>query len=97
MRGSMTITTNDGHAGLRPSEFGTDDMYNAAVRTSHAVQFNTEFSGVGFHLFDLCGCHGVRDGNINRSRRNGMVHRGESLIGAADFESTLAQTGEGLR
>ena len=26
-----------------------------------------------------------------------MIHRGNGFIGAADFESTLTQTGEGLR
>jgi hypothetical protein len=97
MCGGVTVAADNGHAWLGASEFGTDDMHDAAVRTGHAVQSDAEFSGVGFHLFDLCRRHRVRYRDADRSRGDGMIHRGEGLIGAADFESALAETGESLR
>jgi len=93
----VTVTADDGHARLCTSEFGTDDMYNTAMRTGHAVQSDSKLSGVDFHLFDLRRRHRIRNRDADGSRWDGMVHRGESLIGTADFESTLAQTREGLR
>ena len=96
MCGRMTIAADDGHAGLSPSEFGTNNMHNATVRTIHAMQSNAEFSGIGFHLLDLGRGQRIRNWDIERRRRNGMIHGGERLIRAADFESALTKAGEGL-
>src|SRR6185503_10377715 len=97
MRGGMTIATNDGHARLGSSEFRSDDMDNAAVRTVHPMKRDPEFSRVDFHLPDLRGSHYIRDGNVKRSRWNGMIHRSKCLIGSTDFESTLTKTRKCLR
>src|SRR6266498_4909210 len=97
MRGSMTVTTDNGHTWLRTSKFGPNHVDNAAMRAIHAMQRYPKFSRVDFHLLDLRGCHCVRDRDIERSRGDGVIHRRKSLIRATDFESTLAQTCEGLR
>jgi hypothetical protein len=60
------------------------------------VQGNSEFSRVYFHLFDLGGGHRVRNWDIDRRRWDRVIHRSEGFIGAADFESALAEAREGL-
>ena len=97
MCGRVAVATDDGHTWLGASEFGTDDVDNAAVRTGHTVQSDSEFSRISFHLLDLCRSHCIRNWGTNRSRWDGMIHRGEGFVGAADFESALAQACEGLR
>ena len=97
MRGGVTVAADDGHAWLGATKFRSDDMDNAAMRTGHAVQGDAEFGGVGFHLLDLRRSHRIRNRDIDRRGRDGMIHRGEGFIGAADFQSALTQTCEGLR
>ena len=72
-------------------------MDDAAMRTGHAVKGDPKFSGVGFHLLDLRRSHRIRNRDIYGRGRDGMIHRGEGFIGAADFQSALAQTCESLR
>ena len=97
MRGGVTVTADDGHAGLGATEFRSDDVDDAAMRAGHAVQGDAEFSGVGFHLLDLRRSHRVCNWNVDGRGWDGMIHRRQGLIGAADFQSALTQTGEGLR
>jgi hypothetical protein len=61
------------------------------------MESDPELSRICFHLFDLRSGHRVRNWHANRRRWDGMIHRGESSIGAADLQSTLAKTGESLR
>ncbi len=104
VRGGVTVAADDGHAGLGEAEFRADDVNNASVRAGHAVQGDAEFSGVGLHLLDLGGGQGVCNRckaptalvGVGRGGRDGVVHRGDGFLGAADFESTLAQAGKSL-
>ena len=97
MRGGVTVAADDGHAWLGATKLGSDDMDNAAMRTGHAVQGDPKFGGVGFHLLDLRRSHRIRNRDFDGRGRDGMIHRGEGFLGAADFQSALAQTREGLR
>ncbi len=72
-------------------------MHNPAVWTIHPMQCDPKFRRVDFQLLDLRGSHRVCDRNIRRRRRDGVVHRRERPVGAADLESALAQAREGLR
>ncbi len=53
MRGSVTVTTDDGHAGLGQSQFRADDVDNAALGTVQAVERDSKLGRVLFHLADL--------------------------------------------
>src|SRR6266508_4013941 len=87
--GGVTVAADNGRTGLGASKFGTDDVHNPAVWTGHAMHGDSELSGVGFHLFDLRSSHRIGNRDVEWSRGDGMIHRGESLIGAADLESAL--------
>ena len=79
------------------TQFRADHVDNAAVRTVHSMQCDSEFGVVRFHLLDLRGGDRIGNRDIERSCRNRVIDRGKSLIGAADFQSALAQAIEGLR
>jgi len=51
----VAVPADDGHAGLGASQFGTDDVHDAASRVTHAKKLDTEFSGVLFELPHLSG------------------------------------------
>ena len=51
----VAVSADDGHSGLRTSQFGTDDVHDAASRIAHAKKLDTEFSRVLFELPHLPG------------------------------------------
>ncbi len=81
----MTIAAHDREARLGKSQLRSDHVDNAALRTVHAIQRYTEFSGVDLHLLDLRGSQSVgnRQGAVMRWDR--MIHRGNGFIGTAYF------------
>ena len=95
--GGVAVAADDGHAGLGQSQFRADDMDDAALGTIQPVERNAELGRV----LSPSGESGPRRWIRNRQgwvmRGRGMVHRGEGFSGPADFQSALAQTGEGLR
>src|SRR5690349_7001805 len=94
--GRVTVTAYDGHARLRAPEFRPDHMNDASMGAGHPMQGDTKLSGVGFHLLDLRSGHRVRDGNVQGRGWDGMIHRGQGLVRAADLEPALTEAGKSL-
>ena len=55
VRARMAVAANDGHAGLRRAELGTDDVHDAAPRIAHAEQLDAELGAVALQLAHLLG------------------------------------------
>jgi len=95
--GRMAVAADDGHPRLREPQFGSDDVDDAASGMGGAVEGNTEFGAVFLELPDLSRRQRVTPGQGGVERRNGMVHRRNSLSGTAYTETALAQSLKGLR
>ena len=95
--GGVAVAADDGHAGLRESEFRADHVDDALPVAVHAEAANAEFGAVGFELVELFGGDLVDDGQRAIRGGNAVVGGGDGEIGTADFEAALAQALEGLR
>jgi len=97
MRGSVAVTTNDGHAWLRESQFRSNHMNDAPVWTVHPIQAQSKLAGIRLHLFDLRRGQGVRNRKGWIMGRYGVIHSGNGFIGTAYIQPALPQTGKSLR
>jgi hypothetical protein len=97
MRCSVTVPADDGHAGLRQSEFRSDHVNDAAAAVILIIQLKAEFLRVDFKLMNLFCRKFIRNGKRDIECRDAMIHRSDRSIGAAEFQSSFPQTLERLR
>ena len=101
MRAGMTVSADDGHAGLGAAEFRADDVYDTAARVAHAEQFDTELGGVALELTHLLSGRIDLDRHIAEDlftaggRR--MVHGRQRSVGTPHGQAQRLQDAECLR
>jgi hypothetical protein len=97
----VAVTANNGLAGLSKSEFGPDDVHDAAPAILEIEQFDAELGGVDLELLDLLRRGIDRDGHATEyllgARGRRVVHRCDGQIRAAQLEPAQAQLGVRLR
>ncbi len=96
MRGSVAVSADDGLARLRDAELGADDVHDALMLAVHVKEADAGFAAIFLERFKLQARVGVDDGQRAVFGGDGVVHHGESQIGAANFASFGAQSGKGL-
>ena len=62
VRACVTVTADDGHAGMRQAQFRTDDVYDSLFRRVDIKQLYAKLSAVFSERLHLCGsdCVGNR-------------------------------------
>ena len=97
VRGGVAVAADDGHAGLRESQLGADDVHDALAVAVDAQAADAEIGAVGFELRELFGGDRIDNGQRAVGGGDAVVGGGDGEIGAADLETALAQSIEGLR
>src|SRR5579859_116102 len=97
VRGSVAVAADDRVAGLRDAEFGADDVHDALIFAVHIEQANAGFAAIFFEGFKLEAGVGVNNREGAVLGGDGVIHYGESEIGAAYFAAFRFESGEGLR
>ena len=97
VRGSMTVAADEGLAGLGEAELGADDVNDALVAAIHVDEWDAEFAAVAREGFELEARVGVEDWESAIGGEDGVVHHGESEIGAAKLAAFGLESGEALR
>ena len=95
--GSVAIAADDGEAGLRDAEFGSDDVDDALIAAVHVEEADAAFEAILGEGFELRGSVGIDDGQVAFFGGDGVIHHREGEIGAANFAPVGAQAREGLR
>src|SRR5262249_9918990 len=90
--GCVAVATNESTARLRESKLRTYDVNDSLPGTVQIVQGHSEFSAVLGQCPDLIRSHFIKAGKRSAGSRNGMVHRRESSVGPAYFETAFLQS-----
>jgi hypothetical protein len=96
VRRSMAVAANNRLAGLRDAKFRANDVHDALVFAVHVKEADAGFAAVLLKGIELELGVVIEDGQRAVGGGDGMVHHGKSEIGAADFATFGAETGEGL-
>src|SRR4030095_2953011 len=97
MRGSMTVTTNNGDSRLRNAELRAYNMNNALERMSKAIQFNAMFSAILFQGFNLSATQLLFNGQVLIKGWHIMIGGRYRLQRAKNTNTSFIQTGKCLR
>ncbi len=97
VRRGVAVAADDGLARLGNAQLRADDVHDALVFAVHVEQAYASFAAIFFEGVELQLGVLVEDGQGAVGGRNGMVHHGESEIGAADLAAFDAKSREGLR
>src|SRR6267154_3958530 len=95
--GSVAVPADDRLPRLRDAELWPDDVHDALMLAVHVKEAHAGFAAIFLKRLELQAGVGVDDGQSAIFGGDGVVHYGESEIGAADFASFGAQAGERLR
>ena len=83
MRRSVTVATNDGHAGARDAKLRADHMNDALAGAVEPVERDAEFAAVVFKRLDLRFGNLVEDGQTAAPGRDVVIHRRIGQVRAA--------------
>ncbi len=97
VRGGVAIAADDGQAGLRDAELGTDDVDDALVAAGHVKERDAVPGAILRQRFDLQARVLVHNREMAILGGDGMVHHREGEIGAAHLAAGGFQAGKGLR
>ena len=92
----MTVTADDGHAGLCVAKFGPDDMHDPLMGVVEVVQADAKLLAVGSQRVDLLLGDRVCDGQVAIGSGHIMVRCGNGSTGLANFSTGEPEAFEGL-
>ena len=94
----VAVSADDGFAGKREAQFGTDDVHDALLRIANISKVDAEVGAVGAKSFDLLAGNGIQDVEAMLARGGHVViHGAEGEFGAANLAIGQAKTFKGLR
>ena len=85
VRGGVAVSANDGLAGLRDSEFGTDDVHDALIACCSCRTGARRFRGNCARALQIALGVVVENGQGAVGGGDRVVHHGEGEVRAADF------------
>ena len=92
----VAVAADDGHAGLRPPLFGTDDVDDPLVGVTHRVAGDAELGRVGVEHLELLGRDGVGQRLVDVGGGHVVVRRGHGQVGTPHRPARQPYPVEGL-
>src|SRR4051812_21933625 len=92
MCGSMTVTADNCHPGLRNAEFRADDMDDSLIWVTKAIEFDAKVLTVLLHHGDLLSRHFFFDRFILIFGGNIVIHRCPCTVKTCYRQTALPQT-----
>ena len=93
----MAVAANQREAGLRESQFRSDDVEDALVLVADVEQRYAKLPAVDTELIDLPGGDGIEDRKSAVGRWDAVIHRGDRAVGPPNSDAAVTKTLKSLR